>query len=105
MRSGTSSLTALICITVLMLMTGLANGAECLGKWVQFQTGGYSASDEAPVLTVRIDDIFAISYPKPKELKVAEIVLKQPMKPPVRYEYVSHEEYVDILNCLLANNP
>ena len=105
MRSRIAALTAVIGIAVLMLMTGLANGAECLGKWVQFQTGGYSASDEAPVLTVRIDDIFAISYPKPKELKVAEIALKQPMKPPVRYEYVSLEEYVNILNCLLANKP
>ena len=105
MRNGIAPLTAVISIAVSILVTDIAHGAECLGKWVMFQTGGYSTRDEAPVTVVRIDDIIAIFYPKPKELKVAEIVLKQPKDPYVRYEYVSHEEYVNILNCLLANNP
>ena len=105
MSGGTASLSSVIGIAVSILVTDIAHGAECLGKWVMFQTGGYSTRDEAPVAVVRIDDIIAISYPKPKEAKVAEIILEQPNDPYVRYEYVSQQEYTNILNCLRVNRP
>ena len=74
-----------------------AKAAGCFGDWVVFHAWDDSTRHE---MVVRKEDVVALMNNKPTK-GVAEILLKRPGNPGMRFFYMDSADYRTVRNCLI----